>query len=182
MERPADRPSWVDDVEQGAVEAFQDRHSTLADRVERFLMRCVILGLVALAVSQGLQLNRFTRLVALEGVPVHEVTDWARSLSGEAVRADSAPALSIKITSVTRRTVPGVRLLVDGKSVGDFATGSVSVALRPGQVLTIDGSRASEPLTFRVVEVTGLESPALGSSVTTRGDRQSLGAVRAAGD
>lgn len=187
MERPAQRPYWRDDVEQGAVEAFQDQHGTFADRIERMLMRCVILGLVALALSQGLQLNRFTRLAALEGVPVHEVTDWSRSPASEGDqatargRATSAGALTLKVVSVTRRSAPGVRLLVDGKPAGDFAAGSVSVAVKPGQVLSVDGSEAAEPLTFRVVEVAGLASPELGTAVTTRGDRQNLGVARASG-
>lgn len=187
MERPAERPYWRDDVEEGAVESFQDQHGTFSDRVERVLMRCVILGLVALALSQGLHLNRFTRLAALEGVPVHEVTDWSRSLAGKGPRETAAQqpsgagALTLRVTSVTRRSAPGVRLLVDGKPAGDFANGSVTVGVKPGQVLSIDGSRMNEPLTFRVVEVAGLASPTLGASVTTRGDRQNLGVARASG-
>lgn len=162
--------------EQRLIEEFQDRHRSLSDRVERVLVQLVILGLVALVLVQTLQLNRFSRLAALEGVAVAEVADWSRSLP-----RDQAGLVRIRVVSVTRRTVPEAKLLVDGEPVADFRTGSVSVDVRPGQVLTIDGTALDAPVTFRVVEAAGLSSPGLGLSVTTRGDSQSLGRVQVAG-
>lgn len=156
-----------------AIEEFQDRHQLLADRVEQFLRRLVILGLIALALAQTFQLNRFSRLAALEGVAVAEVADWSRS--------GAAAPMRIRVASVTQRTAPGARLLVDGTAVGDFRTGSVAVEVRPGQRLAIDGTGLEEPLTFRVVEATGVAAPELGTSVTTTGDRQPLGIVRISG-
>lgn len=174
MERPG-----VDlrrEREQRQIEEFQDRHRSLADRVERVLVQLVILGLVALVLVQTLQLNRFSRLAALEGVAVAEVADWSRSHS-----RDEAAPMRVRVVSVTRRTVPEARLLVDGEPVGDFRTGSVEVDVRPGQILTVDGSGLEGPVTFRVVEASGLASPGLGLSVTVRGDSQSLGRVQVAG-
>lgn len=80
MERPTARPEWRDEVESEALESFQARHRRFADRVERVLRRLVVLGLVALALAQMLGMGRFSLLAALEGTPVHEVTDWSRSL------------------------------------------------------------------------------------------------------
>lgn len=165
------------------MEAFQDRHQPFADRVERLLMHLVVLGLVILVLVQALQLNRFNRLVAMEGLPVHEVADWSRALGQETsqVVSGAAAPMRVKVMSVTRRSVPGAKLLVDGKIVGDFRTGWLAVDVRAGQVLAVDGAAYATPLVFRVVEVSGLESPGLGSSVTTRGDRQRLGVVQAKG-
>lgn len=175
------KPYWREEEKQKEIEEFQDRHRSFSDRVERFLLQLVVLGLVALALVQALQLNRLNRLIATEGVAVAEVKDWSRSLQEEPIVAASGTAstMRVKVMSVTRRTLPGAKLLVDGKPVGDFGTGSVSVDLRPGQVLAVDGAAYPEALGFRVVEATGLAAPSAGTSVTTRGDRQRLGVARA---
>ncbi|MFO7273350.1 MAG: hypothetical protein LOD90_10100 [Symbiobacteriaceae bacterium] len=70
-----------EELDRAAVEAFQARHRRLADTVERALMRLVVLGLVTLALAQMLGMGRFGLLAALEGAPVHEVSDWSRSLA-----------------------------------------------------------------------------------------------------
>gem|GEM_PF-3167570 len=79
VERPAAQADWRTEAEREALESFQDRHGSLADRVERVLMRLVVLGLVVLGLAQSLGLGRLGLLSALEGVPVQEVTDWIRS-------------------------------------------------------------------------------------------------------
>lgn len=177
------RPYWREEDEHQEMEEFQDRHRSFADKVERLLIQLVVLGLVALVLVQALQLNRLTLLTAMEGVPVNEVADWSRSLQEEQTRVVSgiSAPMRVKVMSVTRRSVPGAKLLVDGKSVGDFGQGWVAIDLRPGQVLVVDGGAYPESLTFRVVEVTGLAAPTLGASVTTRGDRQRLGVAQPAG-
>ncbi len=178
------KPYWRDEEEQQEIEEyeeFQDRHRSFSDKVERILLQLVILGLVALVLVQAFQLNRFNRLVALDGVSIAEVTDWSRAQGDTGVRTVSGPAttLSLKVMVITRRSVPQARLLVDGQPAGDFREGTVAVQVRPGQILTIDGARVAEPLLFRVVEVSGLAVPALGTTVTTRGDAKRLGVVRA---
>lgn len=164
------------------MEEFQDRHRSFADKVERVLIQLVVLGLVALVLVQALQLNRLNRLIAMEGVPVGEVAGWS---GGRVEPVQTATGLAtpmhLKVMSVTRRSLPGASLLVDGRAEGDFGRGWVLVNVRPGQVLTVDGSSYAEPLTFRVVEAAGLAEPKLGISVTTRGDRQRLGIIRAGG-
>jgi len=180
------KPHWRDEDEiqeqETEIEAFQDRHRSFSDKVERLLLQVVILGLVALVLVQTLQLNRFTRLIALEGVTVAEVTDWSRALGDSRVQMASgrATTLSLKVMVITRRSVPQARLLVDGQPAGDFGEGAVALQVRPGQILTIDGAAVAEPLLFRVTEVSGLAAPALGATVTTRGNQVRLGVVKAA--
>jgi len=76
MERPEPPRDWPAEAE--VLQHFQDRHRSFADRVERVLLRLIVLGLVALGLAQSLGLGRFDLLSALEGVPVHEVDDWSR--------------------------------------------------------------------------------------------------------
>lgn len=175
------KPYWREEEEQEEIEEFQDRHRSFSDKVERLLLQLVVLGLVGLALVQALQLYRLNGLLATEGVVVAEVKDWSRALREEPVLAASGQVtpMRVQVMSVTRRNLPGAKLLVDGKPVGDFGTGSVTVDLRPGQVLAVDGAAYPEALGFRVVEATGLAAPSAGTSVTTRGDRQRLGVARA---
>lgn len=178
------KPYWrVEEEEQEEVVAFQDRHRSFADKVERVLVQMVILGLVLLVLVQAFQLNRLTRLMALEGLPVGEVASWIPAPVAEPLQAVSGTTgpMRLRIVLRTRRSAPEARLRVNGNIVGNFQEGSVTVDVRPGQVLAIDGTAYREALTFRVVERTGLDAPELGAQVTTQGDQQQLGIVRAAG-
>lgn len=189
------RPSWRDDEFEPEYEAFTGHHRSFADRVERFLMQLITLGLVALVLVQTLQINgqfrRWSSLVeALEGVPWTEVTSWygvASPRSGsDLAEASAVPATgqagqpAVTIALINRREATQARLLIDGQSAGDFGHGRLTAVVRSGQELVLDGSQVSDELQFRVVGASGLASPALGSSFSTQGDRRSLGRVRLA--
>jgi hypothetical protein len=192
------RPYWRDEGPDQELEEFQERHRSLSDRVERFLMQLVILGLVSLVLVQTLHMNTsFRQMVnlveGLEGVPWEQVTAWSNlPLTAQAPQpvttpntgAEVAPVsstvktVSITVSLMSHRSADQVRLLLDGESVGDFRSGRITTPVKAGQVLVIDANRSPEPMTFRVVGATGLSSPALGKNLTTRGDRQTLGVVR----
>lgn len=158
-------------------------------------MQLITLGLVALVLVQTLQINgqfrRWSSLVeALEGVPWTEVTSWygvASPRSGsDLAEASAVPATgqagqpAVTIALINRREATQARLLIDGRSAGDFSHGRLTAVVRSGQELVLDGSQVSDELQFRVVGASGLASPALGSSFSTQGDRRSLGRVRLA--
>lgn len=178
-----ERPYWRRDEDEqesaGEVERYQRQHRSFADKVERVLLQLVVLGLVALVLVQSLQLNRFNNWVlALEGVPVGEVTEWTRTMErskATTVGGSLASELTVTLASVSRPAAPEVKLLADGRTVGNFAKGELTVTVRPGQELVLDGTGIRQDLTFRVVRTSGLQSPALGRNITVRGDRQSLG-------
>ncbi len=174
------------------MRAFQERHRSLADRVERLLMQLVILGLVGLVVVQTLQISsHFRRLAnrveALEGIPWNQVLAWQSEgdktwdTGGPIVpAASSTQAHSVSIMLVSRPSAPNAWLLVDGQPVAAFGRATAVVEVAPGQRIDIDGSAYSQPLTFRVVGAPGLAQPVLGQEVTTRADRKSLGTVEPA--
>lgn len=164
-------------------------------------MQLVILGLVSLVLVQTLHMNTsFRQMVNLvegmEGIPWEQVTSWSNStLTGPTsqlvttpiAEAEVAPVsttaltASITVSLMSHRSADQVRLLLDGQSVGDFRSGRITTVVKAGQVLVVDASRSPEPMTFRVVGAPGLTSPALGHSLTTRSDRQTLGVVRLTG-
>jgi len=161
---------------------FQDTYRSLSDRVERFLMQVVILGLVVLALVQTLHTNSTARRMlslveGLEGVPWNQVAAWNGDVPETVAASSTASPLQVTVVSMSRREAPDVKLLVDGKVAGTFASGSVTAKVRPGQVVSVDGTASAQSLTFRVVGPPTLVRPALGSSVVTQGSIQSLGVV-----
>lgn len=164
---------------------FQETYRSLSDRVERFLMQMVILGLVALALVQTLHTNTTARRMlsvveGLEGIPWNQVAAWNGETPQTIAVSAAADPLLVTVVSITRREAPDVRLLVDGKVAGTFASGSVTATVRSGQTVAVDGTATPQALTFRVVGPPSLAKPALGASVVTHGTVQSLGIVQAA--
>lgn len=192
MDRRNQTPYWRDEDNEAGAEVFRERHQSFSDKVERFLMQLVILGLVGLVLVQTFQVvpavRRLTNLVeALEGTAWNEVLAWRGDSSlGVAQQESAAPvagvsrSMTLTVDLVSHRSAPEARLLVDGQSAGTFADGRVSAVVKPGQVVVIDGGAQHLARTFRVIEAAGLTSPSLGTQVTTRGDQQRLGVVRAA--
>jgi hypothetical protein len=170
-----------DEDNEADVQAFQGRHRSFSDRLERFLMQLVILGLVGLVLVQTLQvipgLRRQMSLVdALEGVTPNERSAWSGA-SGPATTA--AQPLTVTVVLASQRSAPEALLLVDGKAVGNFAGGSVTATVKPGQVVAVDGTGYSQALIFRVVGALGVATPEIGLTVTTHRNQQRLGDVRA---
>lgn len=169
--------------EEPGYAEFRHQYVSFSDRVERFLTQLVILGLVSLALVQTLHTNstarRMLNLVeGLEGIPWTEVASWN---TGEDPRVRPASGvgtqLQVTVVSMTRRSVPEVTLLVDGRAVGTFRAGSVTVPVLPGQTLSVDGRGSPDALSFRIVAPVHLRQPALGTTITTRGDLKSFGRV-----
>jgi hypothetical protein len=63
-------------------------------------------------------------------------------------------------------------------AVGSFQDGKVTFPVSSGQLIEVAAEPYPEPLTFRVVAVSGIREPGLGAEVTTRGDIQTIGRVR----
>lgn len=183
------KPYWRDvdeDEEIDDYHHFQESHRSLSEKVERFLMHVVILGLVALTLVQTLHTNRTARRMlnvveALEGIPWEHVTAWTNDRDLATPVTAIVTPIVLTVVCITSRNVPEARLLVNGRAVGTFKDGSVSATVLPGQSIEIDGSETSTVLSFRVVGPSDLISPVLGSSVTTRQSIESLGPISAGG-
>ncbi len=191
--RPGSR-LWVPDQ-------APERVRSLADWVERILLQLVILGLVALVLVQALWTQPTLRKWAvladqLEGVNWGELlprrsADLSPPASGNAAAlaagAANGPARAVTgrvptgqvtVMLMSRRSAPGVKLLVDGLPVAEFSRGAASVKVLPGQQLAVDGRAEPTTLTFRVVATSDLQEPALGTQVITFGDLRPLGTAR----
>ena len=191
------RRARTDEAEETELQQWRETHRSLSDRVERFLMQVVILGLVGLVLVQTLMVSPAIRRVAnlmegSEGIAVNADPAWqavatnstlapVKNTEPQAVAAGARPAeLTITVFLVTKRSEPRARLLVAGRSVGDFRTGVVTAKVTPGQVVAVDATEVPESLTFRVIGSRDLASPALGSEVTTIAGKPELGTVKRA--
>lgn len=189
----------TDEAEEMELQQWRETHRSLSDRVERFLMQVVILGLVGLVLVQTLLVSPAIRRVAnlmegTEGIAVSADPAWqtvaatrnsalapAKNTEPQAVAASAKPAdLTITVFLVTKRSEPRARLLVAGRPAGDFTTGSVTAKVAPGQTVAVDGTEVAAALTFRVIGSRDLASPALGSEVTTMANTKELGTVKRA--
>lgn len=129
-------------------------------------MRGAVFGVAALILVQSWLYGglRDTSLMAVERFENGDPAA-ARPVMTGPVR--SLGRLTIQLTNLP--VAPGVQVLVNGTPVSDFANGRVSLAVRPGDVVEIDGSRHRGQLTFRVVASEGDASRLLGQEITVRG-------------
>lgn len=94
---------------------------------------------------------------------------------GEAPALGRVAAGRLTVTLISQPSAPGAYLLLDGRRAADFRQGSVTVRVRAGQRVEVDGRAVLSALTFRVTAVEGLSEPRLGEQITTDGDLAVLG-------
>lgn len=203
--RRSKRRSQPVEEDEAELDQFRETHRRLSDRVERLVMQVVILGLVALVLVQMLvvypPIRRLANLMeGTDAVVLSKDPDWLQALKEMVTPAPAAattpnqqsqtppaqPAVAAAATPQERELrvvlmnspAAGAKLLVGGRVAGDFSQGSVTVRVKPGQLVVIDGTGTDDRLVFRVVKADGLAAPALGDEITTEGDRQRLGVAR----
>jgi hypothetical protein len=100
---------------------------------------------------------------------------------GAAPRSVAADAMGAHVTvRCLDGPAPRAVLLVDSRPAARFGRGEATVAVRPGDLLEVDGRAYPRRLEFRVTFAgPGLREPAVGTQVGTVGDVALLGAVAA---
>lgn len=143
----------------------------MAARVERALVRTVVIFLIVLVVGQAVISDgsgrwMMTFVNPLEGVP-------------GAVPATARPAAyQITLALENRPSAPDVAVRVNGMRVAAFYRPILTVGVNPGDELAIDARCCREELVFQVVDVSpGAAMPVIEGPITTRGDLAYLGRV-----
>jgi hypothetical protein len=153
--------------------------SRVIDAVGQAALRLAAITLACVFVAQALLLNPSIRRTVslvdrLEGTPV----EVARRISPEPAPAVPGPVGSfvIRLEGAPNRSCI---LLVNGEEVADFGRGSVSIDVRAGDLVEIDGGTKRSHLTLRVVETSkGLLAPSAGQVLETDGTIEILCRVR----
>ncbi|GAB6117719.1 hypothetical protein JCM16816_13160 [Thermoanaerobacter brockii subsp. lactiethylicus] len=110
---------------------------------ESILVVLIILGLLSIAITQLLMTNDDIRVFLsstqrLEGINLNSNLSQEGKVTIEVVEKDKA------LNSF---------VLLNGEPVANFFTKSITITVRPNQILEIDGTREKEPLHFKVVAI-----------------------------
>ncbi len=149
------------------------------DSLDRFAFRFAAVSLALLFVSQALLLNPSIRRAVslvdrLEGEPL----TVARRIEPEP--KPSAPRLSGSFTIQMENNVSKAAvLLLNGQEIATFEKGLVTVEVRSGDLIEIDGGQAAREMRFKVTQASkGMLAPFPGQVVTTKGTIEILARVR----
>lgn len=161
----------------------RERWLALAERVEAALLRAAVVGLLLLLVGQGLLATDarswLSYVYRLEGIaydPLAMVKPEAVGALYLSPEPDPVPTLTLLV--VDRPSAAGLRLLVNGHPVADFAHPQMTVPVRDGDRLDLDGRGVRGSLRVRVVDAApGVRWPPEGLEVAVRGDVRPLGRV-----
>lgn len=168
---------------------YRSTYTRVSRRVERGLVRLALGALLLLlAVQVILVVPRGERLLSLvaflEGEPTPPVTSWLGeaqrrgeiAVSGGAGAPWAEPSLTLQVEGGAK--LPGLKLYVDGKPAGDFAQGSLTLAVKEGAALSVQGVGLKRVPTLLVTRTAGVAQPKLGSRWVLGSEWTPLGAVR----
>lgn len=154
----------------------QEWFFTLAERLERVLLRLVVLSLVALVGAQAL----------LSYGPARSYLSYVERLEGLEVRpvvlksnGGGTGGWKLTITLVSQPRAPRAVILLNGKEAATFAGPEVTLQVKPGDLLEVDGTLYRNPLQFRVTATAPeMSEPATGLEIVTSRSVELVGRVK----
>ncbi|NPV26297.1 MAG: hypothetical protein HPY81_02325 [Firmicutes bacterium] len=171
----------------------EERFLSWADRIERFLLRFVIIGLVVLVVTQSLLTSdplRFYlsfaermegRSLDLDNAYVFKDVDDANqpgsemSLSGR----PSVPTGTLTVSLLNYSSLQKAVLLRNGEPIGDFRDKHLTVRVHAGDVLEVDGSYYNYPLALEITAASeNIVSPKVKQRIEVKHNVVKLGVVQ----
>lgn len=158
--------------------------ASVAQRVEGFLLRVLILVLLLLVVGQSLlsydgMRALFSYVDVLEGAAYDPESAYGDAVGATFLSEWDARVLTVSVLLISMPSAPDAHLLVNGFAVADFEQPHLTIEVHDGDRLEIDGRAAAEDLRFRVVDVSPeLAEPVEGHEIVVQGDRKPLGVVR----
>lgn len=157
-------------------------------RMEHGLIKVAIFAVLLLvAVQVVLVVPRGERLLSLaaflEGEPAPAVTSWLGEAErrGEVVVSGGAgapwaePSITLQVEGGAK--LAGLKLYIDGKVAGDFGKGELTVAVKEGAALSVQGSGLKRPPTLLITRTAGVAQPKLGSRWVLGSEWTALGRV-----
>lgn len=126
-------------------------------RVEKYLMRLVVVSLVMVVVAQGLMTDDSTRFYMswserMEGqnlpTPVVVPDDKLSPSTNADIKSPEA-LLTIELSQYT--SAPQAKILINGQSRYSFSRQQVLIRVKAGDTVEIDASNCRVPLDFKIV-------------------------------
>lgn len=125
-------------------------------KAEKYLMRLVVLCLVAVVVVQGLMTDDTTRFYLswserMEGqnLPAPVVAEKGESGS-EAGTVVKSPQALLTIELIQQKSAPAAKILINGQERYSFTRQQVSIRVNAGDTVEIDTRDCSLPLEFKI--------------------------------
>ncbi|MGE5423059.1 MAG: hypothetical protein ACM3QW_07330 [Ignavibacteriales bacterium] len=140
------------------------------DEVEKYLIRLVVFGLIALVTVQGAMTSDSIKFYLslgehLEGKNVEAPAAAVDDLSAYTML--NSDVASITIDTVDYTSLNKAFLVVNGHRQGNFSEGRLTTDVSSGDVIEIDTSWYSHPVQFKVVRTSSnLRFPSEGFSIT----------------
>ena len=125
-------------------------------RVERYLMRLVIVSLIMVVVAQGLMTDDSMRFYMswserMEGQNLPAPVIAANEKSSPAANTDiKLPEVLLTIELSQQPSAPQAKILINGQARYRFSRQQVSMRVKAGDTVEIDTSDCQVPLDFRI--------------------------------
>lgn len=106
--------------------------------------------------------------------------NWDRSHRAAFLSPPAEDVLTVSILLVNQPTAPEAHLVINGVPGTNFTDPHLTVEVRPGDQLVLDGTAAQGPLSFHIVDTSpGLNSPRQGTEIAVAGNQVPLDRVTA---
>lgn len=122
-------------------------HDKLGNFIDKFLLKFTLLNLALLVIFQLVLItpnigHRLNTALRLEGEPLAE-----NKLVEFAGNVTTAPWATITLKLLTYVSLPDVKVLVDGKEIGDFLRNEVAITVKDGNIISIYNPNPYIPVT-----------------------------------
>lgn len=142
------------------------------ERLERALIRLVVATAVLVVIAQALLANDPLRQTAAPVASLERAQPYLKNSAG--VLQNPVVTLQLKNFS----SLPLARVLVNGEPRGEFRDRYVTVFVREGDVLEVDGTRYNRPIDIEVLDVSKeVILPAPATRIRVEGSVSPLGQV-----
>ncbi|MEN6351790.1 MAG: hypothetical protein ABFD08_20690 [Syntrophomonas sp.] len=132
------------------------------DKMEKILIRSIVLGLVVLVVVQGLMTKEPWRIYL----------SWGEKMEGQSIGLPASSQKSDSLTAANKvksklnspqsqltlslekfSSLPEASILVNGKKKADFTNKEVNIEVKAGDVLEIDSSLYNFPVDYQISKI-----------------------------
>ena len=126
------------------------------DRVERTLIRVIVIALVALVVVQGIMTNDQLRFYLswserMEGQALNLQEEEIPTAPDNAAQVAVAPQAWLTLGVKDFTALPRAKVLVNGQEYASFDTSKVELKVNPQDVVEIDSTAYNFPVEYQVM-------------------------------
>lgn len=144
-----------------------------AQKIEKGLIRVVVLGVVLMVMVQALMTREQYRIFLswgekLEGQSINYPVSVTKQTENEPSAPRKEPAQTLmNISADISSSLPKAIVLVNGKPAGNFSNQKISLKLKDGDVVEIDSRYYNFPINYRITSTSGnLAYPSKGKKYT----------------